>query len=166
MKLLGKVSWALRHIPLILGLLAFYFYAHLWLLKPHRVITMRDLYEVFYIDFLALEPKDVEIVKLTDEELVTISRNPCPILKLAVMLRMDTKYVCRFISETVCKRVLRHIDERLVFERDYDHIRPYKDGCRERIYRRSLGSEAARLRPKCLAQSSTPFKVLRYISEL
>jgi len=136
MKLLGKVSWALRHIPLILGLLAFYFYAHLWLLKSHRVITMHDLYEVFYIDFLALEPRDVEIIKLTDEELVTISRNPCPILKLAVMLRIDTKYVCRFISETVCKHVLRHIDERLVFERDYDHIRPYKDGCRERIYRR------------------------------
>jgi hypothetical protein len=32
---------------------------------------MHDLYEVFYINFLALEPKDVEIVKLTDKELVT-----------------------------------------------------------------------------------------------
>jgi hypothetical protein len=136
MKLLENVSWALKHIPLILGLLVFYLYAHVWLLRSRRVVTMRDLYEVFYIDFLALEPKDVEIVKLTDKELVTMSRNPCPILKLATMLRMDTKYVCKFISEKVCKHVLKHIDEGLVFERDYDYIRPYRDGCRERIYRR------------------------------
>jgi hypothetical protein len=98
---------------------------------------MHDLYEVFYIDFLALEPKDVEIVKLTDKELVTISRNPCPILHLAMILRIDTKYVCKFISEKVCKHVLKHIDEGLVFERDYNYIRPYKDGCRERIYKKT-----------------------------
>jgi len=136
MKLLEKVFWAVKHAPLILGLLAFYLYAHMWLLRDRRANSMRDLYEIFYIDFLALKPKDVEIVKLTDEELITISRNPCPILKLAMMLKMDTKYVCRFISETVCRHVLKHIDERLVFERDYDYIRPYRDGCRERIYRR------------------------------
>jgi len=136
MKLLEKIFWAVKHAPLILGLLAFYLYAHMWLLRGRRANSMRDLYEVFYIDFLALKPKDVEIVKLTDEELITISRNPCPILKLAMMLKMDTKYVCRFISETVCRHVLKHIDERLVFERDYDYIRPYRDGCRERIYRR------------------------------
>jgi len=136
MGLAEKTLWVLKHVPLVLGLLVFYLYAHLWLLKPHKIGSMRDLYEVFYIDLLALEPKDVEIVKLTDEELVTISRNPCPILKLAMMLRMDTKYVCKFISERVCKHVLKHIDEGLVFERDYDYIRPYRDGCRERIYRR------------------------------
>ncbi len=138
MKLLRGASWALKRVLLILGLLVFYLYAHLWLLKPRRASTMRDLYEVFYMDFLALRPEDVEVVKLTDEELVTVSRNPCPILKLAMTLKMDTRYVCKFISETVCKHVLKHIDEGLVFERDYDHIRPYKDGCRERIYRRAI----------------------------
>jgi len=136
-KLAKKFFWLFKHVPLIFGLLAFYLYAHLWLLRSHHVRTLLDLYKVFYIDFLALRPKDVEIVKLTDVELITISRNPCPILKLAMMLRMDTKYVCRFISETVCKHVLKHIDEKLVFERDYNYIRPYRDGCRERIYRRA-----------------------------
>ncbi len=140
MKLLERVSWALKHVPLILGLLVFSLYAHLWLLRPRRAVTMRDLYEAFYIDFLALRPEDVEIVKLTDEELIAISRNPCPILKLATTLKMDTKYVCKFISETVCKHVLKHIDEGLIFERDYDYIRPYKDGCRERIYKKSQKS--------------------------
>jgi len=95
---------------------------------------MEDVYRVFYVDFLRLKPEHVEIVKLTDRELITISRNPCPILKLSMILRMDTRYTCKLVSETVAKYVLKHINRNLVFERDYNYIRPYKDGCLERIY--------------------------------
>jgi hypothetical protein len=95
---------------------------------------MEDVFELFYINFLKLKKEHVEIVKLTDKELITISRNPCPILKLTLLLKMDTRYTCRLISETVCKYVLKRMDPRLVFERDYNYIRPYKDGCLERIY--------------------------------
>ncbi|MEM0361749.1 MAG: hypothetical protein QXK28_04705 [Sulfolobales archaeon] len=73
-------------------------------------------------------------MKLTDSELVTVSRNPCPILRLTTLLNMDTRYTCRLISETVCRYVLRKINPKLVFERDYNYIRPYRDGCMERIY--------------------------------
>lgn len=94
---------------------------------------MKDVFELFYIDFLMLKREQVEVIKLTDKELVTVSRNPCPILRLTLMLGMDTRYTCRLVSETVCRYVVRKIDSRLVFERDYSHIRPYVDGCLERI---------------------------------
>lgn len=124
----------MKHVPLLIGLTVFYLYGFLWLLKPRKIKSLRDLYELFYIDFLVLKPEYVEIVKLNDTELITISRNPCPILRLAQALKMDTRYVCKLVSETVCKYVLRRINSKLVFERDYNYIRPYRDGCLERIY--------------------------------
>jgi len=124
----------LKHVALFIALSVFYLYGTIWLLKRPRANSMEELYRVFYIDFLRLRPEHVEIVKLTDRELVTISRNPCPILRLSLALRMDTRYTCKLVSETVCKYVLKHINKNLVFERDYSHIRPYKDGCLERIY--------------------------------
>jgi len=127
----------LKHVPLLIGLFVFYSYGFLWTVKPRRIKDMKDLLELFYYDFLKLEKEHVEVVKLSDKELVTISRNPCPILKLTLMLGLDTKYTCKLISETVCKFVLKRIDSRLVFERNYEYIRPYRDGCLEKIYLRN-----------------------------
>lgn len=122
-----------KHIPLALGLLFFYLYGFLWTLKPRRVETMEEVFELFYIRFLGLKSEHIEVVKLTDAELITLSRNPCPILKLTMLLNMDTRYTCRLISETVCRYVLKRMDPTLVFERDYNHIRPYRDDCLERV---------------------------------
>ncbi|MEM3579530.1 MAG: hypothetical protein QXL54_04850 [Candidatus Bathyarchaeia archaeon] len=63
-------------------------------------------------------------------------RNPCPILWLALRLNLDTKKVCREVSEPVCRYVLRRMDKALVFERNYSYIGPYKESCEERIYLR------------------------------
>lgn len=137
MSLIKQLINGLKHVPLLIGLFVFYSYGFLWTVKPRRIRDMKDLLKLFYYDFLKLEEKYVEVVKLSDKELVTISRNPCPILKLTLMLGLDTKYTCKLISETVCKFVLKRIDTRLVFERNYEYIRPYRDGCLEKIYLRN-----------------------------
>lgn len=130
---MGLIS-RLKTLPLLIGLVVFYVYGFLWTLRPRRAGSMKDLLESFYYRFLGLRKEYVEVVKLTERELVTISRNPCPILKLTLLLRLDTRYTCRLVSETVCKFVLKRMNPRLVFERNYDYIRPYRDGCMERIY--------------------------------
>lgn len=136
MSVLGRLIYYLKLVPVYMGLAVFYLYGALWSLKPRRVKSMRDVLDIFYYNFLFLKPQHVEVIKLNNNELVTISRNPCPILKLTLLLKLDTKYTCRVISETVCKYVLRKLDPNLVFERDYNYIRPYKDGCLERIWRK------------------------------
>ena len=130
--ILNRLKNGFKHIPLAVGLV-FYSYGFLWTLKPRRIGTMKDVFELFYIRFLRLEREHVEILELTDRELVTVSINPCPILRLTLILGMDTRYTCRLVSETVCRHVLKRMDPKLVFERDYSHIRPYGDGCLERI---------------------------------
>ena len=125
-----------KKVMLMLSFFVFYVYGFLWTLKPRRVETMSELLDFFYYRFLRLKKEHVEVVKLTEHELVTISRNPCPILRLALFLELDTRYVCKLVSEPVCRYVLKRLNPSLVFERNYDYIRPYKDGCMERIYLR------------------------------
>lgn len=74
------------------------------------------------------------MVRMDERELLTRSRNPCPVLRLALLLNVDTRYVCRYVSEPVCRYVLRRLNPRLSFERNYGRIRPYSDSCEERIY--------------------------------
>lgn len=124
----------LKKLLLLITLAVFATYGFLWTLKPRKIVSMDDLLKQFYYGFLRLKVDDVEVVKSTSKELITISRNPCPILKLTTLLNMDTRYTCRLTSETVCRYVLKRINPKLVFERNYNYIRPYKDGCMERIY--------------------------------
>lgn len=112
----------------------FYAYAILWTMSRDKANSMKDVLKLFYIDFLRVDPKDIEIVRLSTYELVTRCRNPCPILNISLRMKVDTKYSCKLISEPVCRYVLRKLNPNLVFERNYDHIRPYKDSCEERIY--------------------------------
>jgi len=124
----------IKRIILEFSKVVFYIYAFLWLIKPRRAKSIEDIYRLFYIDFLRLDPKDVEIVEMNSYRLVTRCRNRCPILALAQSLDLDTRYVCRIVSEPVCRYVLRKLNPKIAFIRNYNYIRPYKDGCEEHIY--------------------------------
>ena len=62
--------------------------------------------------------------------------NPCPVLEALKKVGLDTRTFCRDIFE---KPIQVLFDEllpyKVKFTRDYNHIRPYADACRE-IYRR------------------------------
>jgi hypothetical protein len=120
-------------VLIYLAKIMFYIYALIWLLKRRRVSKVDEVLNVFYLDFLRIKEGDVEVVRISEYEVITKCRNPCPILTLAMKLRLDTKYVCKEVSEPVCRYVLRKLNPNLVFERDYSNIRPYSDGCVERI---------------------------------
>jgi len=134
-KVLNSKPSILVELILYIGLVLFYVYGLAWyLLRRNSVRSTEDVLKVFYYDFLRLRREHVIVEKLTSSELVTVSINPCPILKLSLLLRVDTRYSCKLISETVCRRVLKCLNQDLVFTRDYNHIRPYSNGCRENIY--------------------------------
>ncbi|MEM1573031.1 MAG: hypothetical protein QXI49_06585 [Candidatus Methanomethylicaceae archaeon] len=124
----------MKKIILIIAKYLFYLYAFIWLIFPRNVSSMKDVLKIFYIDFLKINTKDIEIVNISENELIIRCRNPCPILWLATHLKLDTKYVCKEVSEPVCKYFLKKLNQKLIFERNYNYIRPYKDGCEERIH--------------------------------
>ena len=128
------------HIQKILYHLRFYdsfFYInalrwHLKHKKPDK-ITTKDIYKLFYLDFLRVPKKDCKIIEMTKSKLITRCINPCPILDFSLALGLDTKISCKRISEGPCKYFLRKLDKNIIFRRNYDHIRPYKKDCEETI---------------------------------
>jgi hypothetical protein len=125
---------AVEKLSLALARIIFYLKGFVWLLKRRRAYSMEDVLKLFYMDFLKIDEKHIEVVKLDENELITRCSNPCPILELAKRLNLDTKHVCKEVSEPVCIFVLNKLNPRLVFERNYEHIRPYVESCEERIY--------------------------------
>ncbi len=131
-KLILSIMYYLR-----VGEILFYFSALHWHLTHNKPkdVSMEDVYKLFYLDFLDTGENGCEIIELTEDKLVTRCRNPCPILEYAIQLGRDTREVCKHLSEGPCKYFLRKLDKKLVFKRNYDHIRPYEDSCEETITR-------------------------------
>ena len=109
----------------------FYLYGWLWMIKPRRAESMRDVLDLFYFGFLGLDKGDVEVVELDDFKLITRCRNPCPILRLSLILKIDARVACKIVPEPVCRYVLRKLNSRLTFKRNYNYIRPYSESCEE-----------------------------------
>ena len=115
--------------------IGFYFYAFRYHLKnkKQKQITTKDIYELFYLDFLKVPLDDCEIIEMSENRLVTRCKNKCPILDISMFLNIDTKQTCKHISEGPCKYFLRKLNKNIIFKRNYSHIRPYEENCEETI---------------------------------
>lgn len=131
-KFIQKFLYHLRFFEI-----GFYIFAFKWHLKNKRRIqnrkTTRDIYELFYLDFLKIPKKDCVIIEITKNKLITRCKNRCPILDFSLSQDIDTKKSCKEISEGPCKYFLRKLDKNIIFKRNYNHIRPYSEDCEEEI---------------------------------
>lgn len=78
-------------------------------------------------------PDDAPIVHKTDKEIIFHSMNFCPTLEACRILGLDTRHVCRNLNESSTDALLKQIDSRLSFSRNYDKLRPYSEYCEEII---------------------------------
>jgi hypothetical protein len=124
----------IKKIILFMARSIFYIYGFLWTIIPKRYDSIEEIINDFYINFLRIDKKYVHILKINKREAIVRCDNPCPILKLSMILKLDTKFVCRYISEPVCEYVLKRMNSKIIFKRNYDYIRPYKESCEEHIY--------------------------------
>jgi tRNA(adenine34) deaminase len=72
-------------------------------------------------------------IKKTDTEIVFHSMNFCPTLEACRILDLDTRHVCKKLNEISTDTLLKQIDSRLTFSRNYDKLRPYTEYCEEMI---------------------------------
>jgi hypothetical protein len=94
-----------------------------------------DAYRLFYETYLRLAlPQDGELVEAGEKRITVRWRNRCPTLEACQKLGLDTRQVCRLAYERPVQLMLREIDPRLCFERNYSAIRPWADYCEETIY--------------------------------
>ena len=94
---------------------------------------MADVFRIFYLDFLRIPRQYVEMVEMTSTKFVTRCFNPCPILDFARIININTRDVCKVISETISNWFLYFLNKQLKFTRNYQQIRPYCSNCEETV---------------------------------
>lgn len=82
---------------------------------------------------LGISEREAPIVHREPTRLVFHSKNFCPTLEACIILGLDTRTVCRLSNEGSTAELIRQIDPRLRFSRNYDNLRPYAAFCEERI---------------------------------
>ena len=82
---------------------------------------------------LGIGEAEAPVVERWPDRLVFHSRNFCPTLEACKLLNLDTRRVCRLYNEGATQELIRAVDPRLAFRRNYEKLRPYTDYCEEII---------------------------------
>lgn len=82
---------------------------------------------------LGMTPDEAPIVDRSPNHVRFASRNFCPTLEACRILGLDTRFVCKHLTERPTNDFLRQIHPRLRFSRNYDTLRPYGEYCEETI---------------------------------
>lgn len=95
-----------------------------------------DLVESGYrllLERFGITPDEAPVVKRTEKSITFHSMNFCPTLEACRILGLDTRDVCGKMNENSTDTLLKQLDSRLRFSRNYDRLRPYADYCEETI---------------------------------
>jgi tRNA(adenine34) deaminase len=92
-----------------------------------------DLAYRLFLEKLGINPDDALIVQREKDRLVIHSINFCPTLEACKILDLDTRVICKNLSEGPTQELLKQLNPKLRFKRNYDKIRPYAPYCEEMI---------------------------------
>ncbi|MCP5108771.1 MAG: nucleoside deaminase [bacterium] len=93
---------------------------------------LSEAYELF-IRKLGISPGEAPVVHKSENTLVIHSKNFCPTLEACKILGLDTRFVCRVFSQEPTELLLKQLNPKLRFTRNYEKLRPYADYCEEMI---------------------------------
>jgi hypothetical protein len=114
-----------------------------WFEKEHDTAPVGDLLDKAYsvlLRKLGIREDEAPVVRRDDRAIMFHSKNFCPTLEACQILGMDTRRVCRLSNDKSTNAVVRQVDRRLNFTRNYERIRPHSEYCEESIsYRGDAG---------------------------
>ena len=91
--------------------------------KAYRVVLLK----------LGVDETQAQIVRRSDKAIVFHSMNPCPTLEACMILGLDPARVCKFYNEGATDVLVKQVDPRLTFTRNYLKMRPNATYCEELI---------------------------------
>lgn len=95
--------------------------------------TLENAYKIF-LKKLGISSIEAPVIERSENKLVIHSKNFCPTLEACKILNLDTRYICKEINEKAMDALLKEIDPRLNFTRNYDNLRPFSGYCEEEIF--------------------------------
>lgn len=94
--------------------------------------SLETAYRVLLLK-LGIGEQQAPIRQRTEAEIRFHSRNWCPTLEACRILGLETARVCRLSNETSTDALIKMVDPRLTFTRNYERMRPGHDYCEEII---------------------------------
>jgi len=82
---------------------------------------------------IGIKENEASIVEKSEKKIVFHSKNFCPVLEACKILGFDTREVCEAVYEKPTEELIRKLNLRLRFTRNYKSIRPYAPYCEEII---------------------------------
>lgn len=76
---------------------------------------------------------EAPVISRTENRITFHSCNFCPTLEACRLLGLDTREICRKLNEASTDTLVKQIDPRLEFSRNYEKLRPYAEYCEEMI---------------------------------
>jgi tRNA(Arg) A34 adenosine deaminase TadA len=80
-----------------------------------------------------INESEIPIIKRSDKQILFHSKNFCPTLEACKILDLDTRYICKKYNEASTDNLVKQINNKLKFTRNYNKLRPYSDYCEEMI---------------------------------
>jgi tRNA(Arg) A34 adenosine deaminase TadA len=102
------------------------------IIKKLRGSDVEKAYQLILMK-IGIKRSEAPIVKKTEKEIVFRSKNFCPALEACKILELDTRKICKLVFEKPTEELIKKLNPKLKFTRNYEHIRPYTTFCEEII---------------------------------
>lgn len=96
--------------------------------------SLESAYNLLLCKF-GITNEEAPIIKLESNRVTFHSMNFCPTLEACKILNLDTRYICKLYNENSTDSLIKQIDSKLRFERNYEKVRPHSEYCEEMIVR-------------------------------
>jgi tRNA(adenine34) deaminase len=93
------------------------------LLKAYQVLLRK----------LGIKEGEAPIIRRNDKEIVFRSMNSCPTLEACKVLGLEPRKICKLYNESATDALVKLVDSRLEFRRNYARMRPEYEYCEEII---------------------------------
>lgn len=81
-----------------------------------------------------IDSSKAKIIDRSNNYIVFHSKNFCPTLEACKILEYDTRSICKYYNENSTDSLVKQVDKRLKFCRNYEKLRPYSEYCEEMIF--------------------------------
>jgi tRNA(adenine34) deaminase len=94
---------------------------------------LENAYEIF-LNKLGIKKNEVPIVEKNKNRIIIHSINFCSTLEACKILNLDTRYVCKNLNEEATDVLLKEVNQKLKFSRNYNKLRPFSEYCEKEIH--------------------------------
>jgi hypothetical protein len=109
-----------------------WFEQHRSLLNDLKGNDLEKAYQLLLLK-LGIGGDEAPIVEKNSRKIVFHSKNFCPSLEACRKLGLDTRHICKTVFEKPTDLLIKQLNPKLKFSRNYNCIRPYASYCEEMI---------------------------------